>query len=947
MLRMTSLAGREAERAALRAFLTAERGTRPPVMLVSGEAGIGKTALVEEVLTGGCQRAGRGWATEWKPAAYEPVARALRSLPGARPAVAPELAVVLPELGSPPPTVSTSALALAVCGTLTAGQGGRGAGTVLFLDDLQWADEATLDLLPALADAMAGGPAVLVGCYRGDELPRQHRLRQVRAVLRRQHRLAEIELGPLSAACVGQMLAGLLAAEPAGDLAAAVAARGDGVPFVVEELAFALRAAGHVTVQGGVAALVGHGGDLVPEGVREAVLLRTARLPADLRTLLDAAAVAGNEFDVDLLLAVTGIPAWPDELAATGLVSVVSDGRAAFRHALTRDAVYADVPWSRRRELHRRLADRLTEAGEPAALIAGHLLAARETAAARDALLAAAADHCAVHAYRDAASALRTALDLWPLEPGDATRLAVVDRLAHCAEMCADHAECVALLRELEAGHRRSGARRELALTSRRLARSYEMLGQWDAALASRESAARRFSAAGNPAEAATERLLAAAHLRSAGSFTAAIAAVKAARADAETAGRPDLLLRAEGLRGNVLARMGHGEEGVAAVRAALEQALARALPGPAAELHQRLADSLEHAGDYRGAAGAYAAGHEFCQAHGEETAGQLCRACVTAVLFAAGRWDRALEVCDDVTGSGQALVHAVAVGTGIRGLIHAFRGSPGRARRDLLAAVSLATRIELAAMELISAWGLCVADDQAGAVEECRARAARLLARWEDTEEAHYTVPILQWLATFFARAGDAAGARSCAAALSRIAGATGAPEALAALAHALGETAWLDGAPSVAAQELARAADAFAALDLPLATAQSRQRAAAALIEEGDAARAAKLLRDAHRTFTGLGARALRAQCQAGLARIGEKRPRGARRGLAGLSQRELEVMRLVGQGQTSREIAGQLFLSPRTVEMYVSGSMQKLGCRTRAEAVRRLSELTLAGA
>ena len=844
------------------------------------------------------------------------------------------------------PRLSRSALAAAVAAVL-ARMAGPGRLAV-FLDDLQWADDATLDLLPALAGALSGGPVALIGCYRSDELPRDHRLRAARAELRRARQLAEIDLAPLPGPCVPAILAALLGAEPEPDLVSAVAGRADGIPFAVEELAAALRLGGHLDYREGTVGLAGTGDAVIPEGIREAVLLRAAQLGPDAAPVLDAAAVAGNEFDVELVLAVAGAPEWPEQLASCGLVSAVSDGRAAFRHALTRDAAYAAVPWSRRRALHQAIAGRLAAGHAPPALIAEHLLAARDLAGARAALVAAAAADYAVHAYRDAARALRTALDLWPPGGEDAERLAVVDQLARCAEMCAEHAEAVTLLRELADGYRDDirdrAAQERLAGAQRRLALAHELLGQWDAALAAREAAAVAFAAAGHPAEAAVERLAAAAHLRSAASFPAALDTLAAARPDAEASGRADLLLRIDGLRGNVLSRMGRTREGLATVRSSLDAALAQALAGPAAELYQRLADSLEHAGEYGAATAAYTAGYEFCQEHGEQTAGQLCRACVTAVLFVAGHWDRALEVCADAAGADGAVPHARAVGTGIGGLIHAFRGSAATARRELLAATSIATRIELTAMELLSAWGLCVLDDAAGAPEAAVARARRILARWEESGERHYTIAIAQWSSTLFAEAGDPAGARACAAVLARIAEATAQPEALAALAHALGETAHLDGAPGTAAQELLRAAESFAALGLPLATAQARRRAAAALAAAGETAPAADQLREAHEIFAGLGAARAAGQCAAGLVALGRKPPRRARGGRrAGtLSRRESEVMALVAQGLTSRDIGGRLFLSPRTVEMHVQNSLDKLGCRTRAEAVRRLTEL-----
>ena len=132
---------------------------------------------------------------------------------------------------------------------------------------------------------------------------------------------------------------------------------------------------------------------------------------------MDAAAVAGNEFDIDIVVAASGVAAWPDGFTGSGLLTDRDDGRSAFRHPLTRDAAYADIPWSRRRHLHRALASTLTADRGAPALVAAHLLAARDFGPARRALLAAAEQYVAVHAYRDAARALRTALDHWP--PGD------------------------------------------------------------------------------------------------------------------------------------------------------------------------------------------------------------------------------------------------------------------------------------------------------------------------------------------------------------------------------------------------------------------------------------------------------------------------------------------------------------------------------------------------
>src|SRR5262249_11593778 len=221
------------------------------------------------------------------------------------------------------------------------------------------------------------------------------------------------------------------------------------------------------------------------------------------RLVLGTAAVAGREFDIAPVLAVCGLPAWPDGFTGAGLMTEVRDGRAAFRHSLTHEAAYADIGWSRRRDLHRELARTLAAGGAVPALIAMHPLAPRGFQAAREALPAAA--HCAVHAYRDAARALRTVLEHWPADADDDGRLAVVGRLARCAEMCSEYAEAVTLLRELADGHERRGEAAALAVAQRRLALVHELRGHWEAALTAREAAAVAFTAAGLRAEAAVD----------------------------------------------------------------------------------------------------------------------------------------------------------------------------------------------------------------------------------------------------------------------------------------------------------------------------------------------------------------------------------------------------------------------------------------------------------
>ena len=432
-------------------------------------------------------------------------------------------------------------------------------------------------------------------------------------------------------------------------------------------------------------------------------------------------------------------------------------------------------------------------AGRPAALLR-----------AREALITAADALCDAHDYAAAAQTLRVALDHWPTEePG---RLAVIDRLARCAELCSEHTAAIELLNSLADGHAKAGDLLSLATVQRRLATAHELCGDWAAALADREAAAVSFDRAGHAADAAADRLTIAVQLRGAARYAEALAALDLMLPAARTGDTPGLMLRAEGLRGNVLARLGRSAEGVTAVRAALDSALLLGELEASAELQQRLADSLEHGGDYDGAAAAYRAAYLYCDTHGADAVGHVCRACATAVLFNRGEWDLATDVCADVLAAAGLAVHPRAVSACNIGLISALRGKPAEARPPLAEASGLSARIGLTAVRLLSGWGLAVLEAQAGAVAAATDRIRQALTLIAETQERHYCLPFLQWAATFCAGHGLADDTRACAAALSVICEATGHAEATAALAHALGETL-LAGDPAAAAGELRRA--------------------------------------------------------------------------------------------------------------------------------------------
>lgn len=897
------------------------------MLLLAGEAGIGKTVLARTALRASGLALLEGAALGDGAPPYWPLTRALQiEVPPA-----PDRAAML------------DALAAGLTGVAT-----RHPAAV-FLDDLQWADDATLDALVALAAIVETEPLLLVGAYRSDEMLRAHPLRRLRSELRRQGRLREITVDAFAAGDTGALLARALGADAAPSLVGLVHSRTGGVPFFIEELAAALGASARIRTGPAGLELADADELPLPDGVRDAVLVRASRLSEDARAALTVAAAISQSFDRDLAAALASLDEWPEECLHHGFVVEAERDRLMFRHDLVREAFYGEIAWSRRPGLHRAIAQRFEDDRAPASAIAEQWVRGREPDRARLAFLTAAHECGAVHAYRDAARCIRRALAMWPEGADERGRLNALDELGRCAERDGDLSGAVQAWRESADGWRSSAEPVRLGETLRCLGGALELQGRWEDALAARQQAADSFATAGRLADAAAERLLAAAHLRSAASLQAALTVLKTARSEARRSARTDLEARVLGLEGNVRARMGETGQSLRLVRTGLALALEHNHASASAEVYQRLADSLEHAGDYSAARRTYDEAFRYCSANSLEPTAQLCLACLSVVLRQAGEWDQAAALCRDVLASPASTLHARGAASGTLGLILAARGQLRPARPLLLESASVARHTELIAMELLSAWGLAVLEpacDRAAAVARCRT----ILKRWAQTEERHYVISPLRWATTLFAEAREYTDVKACTAALTQVAAQTGHEEAMSALAHALGETSLIAGDPVEAAAQFERAASLLAELGAPFERAQSHRRAAVALVAAGDRERAVEQLVAGHRLARRLRARPLTAELAEDLAALGERIDRRLGRRAAhqsehgGLTRRELEVIRLVALGQTDKEIARQLYLSPRTVETHVLNIRAKLDCRSRADAAMRANELGL---
>src|SRR5262245_1147408 len=939
-----TLIGRERELAEIETVLASARVGRGALLLVSGEAGVGKTRLANTALAESGLRIFRGVAIQEATSPYSPLVAALRSFLSNQPGglddcgpLSAHLALILPELGPRPESNDRPTLFEAInCAFAAIARAGPAA---VLLDDLQWADNASLELLAALAPTLERLPILLLGIYRSDEMPRGHPVRRLRAELRRGRRLGELGVEPLDAAHTAALAERVAGRALGPEVAAMIHDRTQGVPFFIEELVQAV----------GENELVRPKDVPLPETVRDAVMVRAERLSLHAREALEVAAVAGLRFDLPIVVELANEDGL-DEALQQGFVLEDEAGTGRFRHALTREAFYEAVTWTRRRSLHTGIAERLEAHDGAPAVIAEHWLAAQRPKRARPALLAASESYAEIHAHRDAARALRRAIDLWPPIEDEPERLCALVRLGAYAELSADLSGAARAWREAAAGYEESEDVLELAKTQRKLAALFELQCLWDAAFAARDRAAQAFSASSQTGEAAAERIAAAGNLQSAGSLRAALDLVIAARDEAEAAGRADLTARALGLEGLVRARLGDIETGLQSARTGLSLALSENLVAPAAEAYEKVGMIHDLAVNQRDAVDAFTTALDYCNAHGIPGRAKICLGCLAYVLRKTGEWDRVIKISREVTAADDAPRNARCAAIGEAGLVHALRGDLKRAAAPLTEASALAEQTEFMIMRLETTWGLARLDDQRADFEGAERRCRRLLDLAAATEDSHYPVPALRWATTFLASRGAEDEAGACAERLAAVSSGSANAEALAAIAHALGEMALLNDDAEQAARQFLHALELLRELELPLDRAETQLRAGVSLAAVGERETAVERLTDAYRTARKLGARPLAARARSELELLGEqvdrRRSRAVNGGLeeGGLSGREPGVVRLVAVGRTNREIASDLFLSPRTIDMHVRNILTKLDCRSRTDATRKAAELGL---
>jgi len=378
--------GREREVEELRRGLDDALSGRGRLLLLVGEPGIGKTRTASELCTyarlrGAQVLIGRCYEGEGAPA-YWPWVQAIRSYvaecdsgalqsemgPGAADIaqMVSEVHVKLPGLAAPPAIEPDHArFRLFESITTFLKNASRRQPLVLLLDDLHWADKASLLMMQFLARDLTGARLLMLGTYRDVELGRQHPLAQMLAELAREQigtRVLLRGLGEPEVARYIEMTAGIA---PSDALVAAVFRETEGNPFFLSEVVRLLVADGRLQDTGDTSSWT----VAIPQSVREVVGRRLDRLSADCNAVLTVAAVVGREFGLDALERLTAhdgdrLLALLEEAEAARVIDEVEVqgqrnviGRYSFAHALIRETLYGELSTTRRVRLHKQIGE--------------------------------------------------------------------------------------------------------------------------------------------------------------------------------------------------------------------------------------------------------------------------------------------------------------------------------------------------------------------------------------------------------------------------------------------------------------------------------------------------------------------------------------------------------------------------------------------------------------
>lgn len=903
------------------------------LLLVSGEAGIGKSRLLAEIGRLARDRGFRVASGEVAPqdrdvlaASFLDLGRSMRRDPA------------FGSMGRDLLEVSRSRLTAAQARRrdyvmeLVDLLGGSDRPTVLVFEDLQWADDLSLETLTELARQTRERPLLIVAAYRSNDALQGSALRDWRSRLVTQRIAEELRLDRLTRDGTAEVVSHILGnGLPAPrDVADAIHARTDGVPLHIEELCNAL---GRERLADSRAVLEA----AVPETLEDATLARMARLSPEAQSVARAGAVIGRSFIQSVLAGIMNLPvdaldAAIQELLDNDVLDAVH-GQFDFRHQLLRDALYRSVPAGDRRRFHARAAEfggALDGASDTHASM--HFERAGMSAEAFTTALAAAEQAMRMSSHREAFVLFRRAIENLPASLPDAERLRILLMYSDAAgnvdqNVLSSDISMRARNLALRTGDPVAAAEglTNIAGTARRegegIARARDLARQIVNETAALPATPRR-----NAARSWALQMLTLCEA-DAGRFgdARAIAADGAALFEEQGLAAPSWVTLE---RAKLDVIDGRVREGLAALRALGEAARASGEEDTGVGCYRDVALYAMRALEYREAQSGLAEGLRYAESVQQSYCGHVLASCAALVSWAQGEWEDALRQGGQaLSDPGSGWSHDLA--RWAIGFVEGGRGDRRAAEEHLLPALVYGRRSERLDLILPAQWGLAEAALHAGDPAAAAAICDEALHAAQELGERTLVAPFAPTAVRAHQAAGDPEAASRYLDQFVRLADPG---VAMPAIAHATGLVRLAEGSITAARVALESAVASWDARGRRWEALWARLDLAAALLRSSKFVGATALINEVRAAATELQAAPLLARADQ-LSRTAKGR--GAEQEpWHPLTTREFEVARKVAEGLTNAELADVLSISPKTASSHVEHILAKLGVSRRAE-------------
>jgi len=633
-----------------------------------------------------------------------------------------------------------------------------------------------------------------------------------------------------------------------------------------------------------------------------------------------------------------------DPLFDGGFLLQSDDTAARFANLEILESEIRLLPWSQKRRISAKIAKVLENRRADPSEIARHYINAQEFAQARSFFTRAAEKAILDNDYRAALDRLYQAFELWPAEEEPEPRKRLLFEMGRCARNVNDLVRCRMAWEELLEMSIRDDDLASRLEANRRLA---ELASQGRDRTEKRqrlEEAARLSSLMKDPHQEAKDWY-------SYGGFLLENIRVRegseaTSRALEAVVRSGDRALETEILALNALsyAMQGNAVEAFERIEIAITVAIDNELPEQLAIAYRRKANIHEYSGEYREYLNVELESLDRCRAGGWDGLEQSCWSCLSFAFFRLGQWKQSSDAVREAVEVKRVDGELLAVATTVKACLTALQGKRKQASSLSIEALRLIQLHGGVVVEFYIYWArgvTSVIDGDSAAAEEAF---RDLITLWRSTDDRKEALSGLVAAAGFYADTNNPRSLVECIDILSAIAADNSTFESNAAKAAAFAEDFWLRGKYEEAIRTEIQAIEGYRKQGLLVEEALLLRRLGLMYASAQEFSSAKTAWADSMKIARDLGMRPLMDAVRSDLMSAGASEDNTGSASSAGLTGRQLDVLRLIGKGLTNKEAATRLSLSPRTVEMHVASILERLNCRARTDAIKKATELGL---